>query len=353
MKALVTGANGFVGSNLVRELVAGGHAVRALVRPGADLRALAGVPVEQAVGDVLEPASLAAASRGQEVVFHAAAVFAYSGVAAEPLRAVAVDGTRHVLEAAAAAGVRRVVVTSSSVALGSSTTTVPRDEACELPEEEPAPPYFHVKAAQEREAFEAGRELGVEVVAVLPTITVGPHDLKVVPSTAVLLDYLRDPLRTTFPGGCNVVHVRDVAAAHVLAAERGEPGQRYLAGSENLEWALLHRIVGELSGVGGPRLHAGHLSSLLAATTAEAWARLSGTRPLVTRDQARTVGRFYWYDHARLAALGWSPRPARRALAEAVAWLLRSPHMTRTLRLTLAPSPEVLAVLAEEDARAA
>jgi dihydroflavonol-4-reductase len=345
MRALVTGASGFIGSNLVRELLAQGHEVRALVRPTSDLRGLAGLPVEQVTGDVLDPGSLRAAAEGREVLFHAAAIFAYWGHSDESLRTVSIDGARNAVEAAALTGVRRVVLTSSSVALGSSTRTVPRDETAELPDDEPAPAYFHAKAAQERAALERGRALGVEVVAACPTIVVGPHDYRRVPSTAILLDYLRDPWRATFPGGCNAVHVGDVARGHLLLAERGRPGERYLLGSENLEWSLLHRIVGELSGVGGPLVTVNRTASLLASVAAEAVARLTGGRPLVTRAQARTVGRFYWYSHAKAAALGYRPRPAREALASALAWLLKSPHMTRELRLRLQPSAEVLAAL--------
>jgi dihydroflavonol-4-reductase len=343
VRALVTGAGGFVGSALARVLVAAGHEVRALLRASSAARALEGVAVERVRGDVLDPGSLQAAARGCDVVFHAAATFAYWGHGADELRALAVDGSRNAVAAAAAAGARRVVVTSSSVALGSSTRTAPRDERDRIADDEPAPAYFHAKAAGERAALEEGRARGVEVVAVLPTIVVGPHDWKLVPSNEILVNYLADPLRTTIPGGCNVVHVEDVARAHLLAAERGEPFARYVAGSENLEWALLHRIVAELAGVRPPLLHATRSGSFVAAAAMEAAAALTRRPPKFTLGQARTVGRFYWVRHDRLAALGWTPRPARAALADALAWLLASPHVSRALRATLRPGPEVFA----------
>ena len=347
MRALVTGASGFIGANLVRELLLAGHEVRALVRSTSDLRGLQGLAARQVIGDVLDPVSLRQAAEGSDVVFHAAAVFSYWGHSEESLRTVSVDGTRNAIEASALAGVRRLVLTSSSVTLGSGTRAVSRDETSDIPDDEPAPAYFHAKAAQERAAVEVARELGVELVVACPTIVLGSHDYRGVPSTAIVLDYLRDPWRATFPGGCNVVHVRDVARGHLLLAERGRPGQRYVLGSENLEWSLLHRMVGELSGVGGPRLSANRTTSLFAAVAAEAMARLTGDRPLVTRGQARTVGRFYWYSHARAAALGYRPRPAREALKLAIAWLLRSAHVTREMRLALRPAPEVVAALDE------
>jgi dihydroflavonol-4-reductase len=347
VRALVTGASGFIGANLIRELLDEGHEVRALVRPTSDLRGLDGLPAQRVVGDVMDPASLRRATDGCDVVFHAAAVFSYWGHSDEDLRTVSVDGTRNVLEAAALAGVRRLVLTSSSVTLGSGTHAISRDETSNIRDDEPAPAYFHVKAAQERAAVEAARELGVELVVACPTIVVGSHDYRGVPSTAIILDYLRDPWRATFPGGCNVVHVRDVARGHLLLADRGRPGQRYVLGSENVEWSLLHRMVGELAGVGGPGLSANRTTSLIAAVAAEAVAGFTGNRPLVTRGQARSVGRFYWYSHARAAALGYQPRPAREALKLAIAWLLRSQHVTREMRLALRPAPEVVASLDE------
>lgn len=345
MRALVTGASGFVGSNVVRELLAAGYEVRALVRPTSNLRALSGLPIEYATGDVLDSPSVRAAATGCDVLFHTAAVFSYWGHSEQQLFEVSVDGTRTVLDAASAAGVRRVVLTSSSVALGSSTRAVVRDESAQIADDEPAPAYFHAKAAQERSAMDYAKKLGVELIAACPTIVVGAHDYRAVPSTAVILDYLKDALRVTFPGGCNVVHVGDVARGHVLLAQRGEPGQRYVLGSENLQWSLLHRMIGELAGVGGPKVNANRTTSLLTAVASEAISQLTGNRPLVTRAQSSTVGRFYWYSHAKAAALGYQPRPAREALMLALGWLLQSPHMTRTLRLGLRPTAEVVACM--------
>jgi dihydroflavonol-4-reductase len=340
---LVTGATGLVGANLVRALIDDGCEVRALVRETSDRRALVGLPVEEAVGDVLDPASLQAAARGCEVLYHAASIFSYWGHSAEDLHRTAVEGALHAIEAAHRAGVRRVVLTSSSVTLGSSLTTVARDEAS--PDEAGAalPEYYLSKIAQERTAFERARALGVELCAVCPGMVVGPHDYRLSPSNAIIAAYWEDPFGTTWPGGCNLVHAADVARGHVLVAERGAPGERYFLGSENWEWSLIHRTIAELSGLPAPRVHANHTASYLAAAAMELASGLTGKPPRNTRAQARAVGRFFWYRNDKARALGFAPRPARQALAETIAWLLvQSPHVSRELRSRLHPSIEVM-----------
>jgi dihydroflavonol-4-reductase len=343
MKALITGANGLIGANLARALLGRGHQVRGLVRESSDLRglgALAAGDVELRRGDVRDAAAVADAARGCDVVFHTAAVFSYWGHSAGSLREIAVEGTRAVLDAAAAAGVARVVLTSSSVTCGSSTKLAPRTEAQHLDDPDP-PPYFVAKAEQERFALARAAELGLELVCVLPTMTVGPHDVRLGPSNALIVNYLLDPLKLTYPGGINVVSVRDVADGHILAAERGAAGERYLLAGENLEYSLLYRHVAELCGVPAPRAYAGHAASYLSSAALELLSAITGKPPALTREQARTLGRFYWYRHERAAALGYAPMGARRALAEAIGWLVLSPHVSAAVRRTLRLAPEV------------
>jgi dihydroflavonol-4-reductase len=336
---LVTGASGFIGCHVVRELLARGTPVRAFVRPTSDARSLDGLGVEVASGDVLDGASLRRAMSGCELVFHTAAVYAYAGHDAEAIDDVAVQGTLQVLDAARDAGVRRVVVTGSSVIFGSSTGTQPRDENATGDGE--SVPYFRAKLRQDALAFERGRDAGVEVLSACPTIVLGPLDRRPTPSNGAILQYLNDPTRSTFDGGCNVVSVQDVARGHLLVAERGTPGERYILGSENWPWTLFHHTVSELCGVPGPWVMANRASSYLASVAWEAWARLARGGPFYNRTQARAVGRFYWYRHAKAAALGYSPRPARDAMAEAIAWLVRTPLVPNGLRKRMTLSDEV------------
>lgn len=341
MKALVTGANGLIGANIVRALLRQGAQVRALVRPTGDTTALRDLPVEMVMGDMLDPASLATACAGQTRVFHTAVPFSYWGPAAEDLDRTAVEGTCSLLAAAACAGVGRVVITSSTVTLGASTTPEVRDEDSSAEDDPDESAYVRAKLAQERLAREAAQAAGVDVVFALPTMTVGPHGATLGPSNGLIVSYLADPLKLTWAGGCNIASVHDVADGHLLLAERGLAGQRYVLGGENLHWAEVHGLVAELSGAPAPRIRAGALACYGVAAAAEARARITGETPLATRAQARMVGRYYWYSHARAAELGYRPRSARQALAEATAWLAAGPHVTREMRVGMRLAREV------------
>lgn len=346
MKALVTGATGIIGSNLVRALLGAGYDVRVLLRATSDARSLAGLAIERCEGDVLEPGTLDAAVQDCAVVFHAAAVFSYWGQSAEALQDLAIGGTRNVLAAAKRAGIPRVVVTSSSVVLGSSATPGTRDEAAVFDEPDP-PAYTLSKLRQESAAFEIGADLGIEVVAVCPTLAIGPHDYRLSPSNAYIVNYFNDPFRSTFVGGCNFVSARDVAAGHILAAEKGTPGSRYVVGSENITWRQAHELLSDLGGTFGPSVVLNHTASYLAAMGAEIAARLTGARPAATRDEAKMSTRFYWYEHERLARLGYAPMPVRQALAEAMAWLLGRAYLADSVMEKLKPAPDVLTARAQ------
>ncbi len=341
MKALVTGATGIVGSNLVRALLTAGHQVRVLLRAASDASALRLLPIERVTGDVLDEESLVGVAEGCELVFHAAAIFAYAGYTPEELDAIAVGGTRNVLAAAAQAGVRRVVVTSSTVVLGSSDRPEVRDEQSQ-PDETYVPHYTLSKIRQEEAAFSAGRALGLEVVAVCPGLTVGPHDYRLSPSNGSIVNYLNDPLRSTFPGGCNLVAARDVAAGHLIAALRGDSGARYVLGGDNLHWQDAHKLISELCGTFGPALTLNNTATYLAGSMAETAAKLMGRRPAVTRDEASMACRFYWYSSAAITGLGYTPAPAAEALAEALAWIIYRAYINESVIDRLRPDARVL-----------
>lgn len=334
MRVAVTGASGLVGGHVCRSLAAAGHDVTALVRAGS--RPPAGIASARVQ---LTSESLAPVLADVGAVVHCAAVYAYDADEAL-LEHVALDGTRAVMDAAALAGVHRVVLTSSSVTCGSSARPEPVDEDCR-PGEESVPPYFGVKVRQEELALGLGEELGVEVVVACPTVVLGGPVTRLGPSNALLVRYLLDPTRSTYPGGCDVVAAEDVGRAHVVLLERGLAGRRYLVGGESLTWRALHAVLAELAGVPGPGAEVGPQLSAAVATAAGWWARTTGTESLLSAEEARTVGRYYWYRHDRLAALGWEPRPARETVVLALAWLLASEHLPRWVREGLRPLPEV------------
>ena len=341
MKIAVTGASGLVGGQVVRTALADGHEVTAIVRSTGSAQ-LSGLDIRQVRAGLMDGRRLGAALHGVEGLVHCAAVYAFGGDRAAEVERVNAQGTRAVIESAAAAGVERVVVTSSSVTCGSSPSPAVRDESAHLGQE-PTSAYFASKVAQEREALTAGEASGIPVVLALPTVVLGGPFHRLAPSNAIVLRYLLDVTRSTYPGGCNVVDVRDVARGHLLLLERGEAGKRYLLGGQDLTWRMLHTLVAELAGLPGPYAEVPAPVAWVASAAAEGWAKLTGGTPLSTCEEALTVGRYYWYSGAPAAGLGYKPRPARDAVAASLAWLVISEHVPRFVREGLRLAPEVRA----------
>lgn len=349
MKALVTGAAGLIGASLVRDLLERGVNVQGLVRESTQLAALDGLDVELHFADVRNGgAALEDAARGCDLLFHTAMHFTYDRRNDAEL-ATAMDGAECVLRAAAAAGVRRVVVTSSSVVFGYNSTQEIHDESHPLSAIEGENAYVGAKIVQHRGVLELGRALGLDVVLVCPTVSVGPYGTSLGPSNGLIVAYLADPLRATYPGGCNIVSTVDVAAGHWLAAAHGVSGEQYILGAQNLEYSAVHALIANLAGVEQPRMKLGHGFSYLASAVEEVKARCAGRAPLGTREQATMLGRYYWYHHAKAQRLGYQPRPARAALASALSWLAASGHVSREIRATLRLHDDVYATRRQRD----
>jgi dihydroflavonol-4-reductase len=339
VKALVTGAAGLIGSHIVRGVGAAGHKVRRLVRPGGR-RGDVGPDIVEA--DVMRGgAALDEACTGIDVVFHTAAHYAYTGVSATDLRDTAVTGTETLLRACARQGVRTVVVTSSSVVFGHSHDGAIVSEGPLIGTADREPAYVAAKTEQHRRALLLADFLSLDVRFACPTVTIGPSGARLGPSNGMIVGYLADPFANTWAGGCNLVSARDVAAGHLLVAERGAPGESYLLGSDNLSWREVHRMIAELAGVPPPRSELNHAFGFLAATAEEVSAAIAGRVALTSREQAGMIGRCYWYSHAKAAGLGYAPQPARDALMETIAWLAASPHISREVRARMHLSSEI------------
>lgn len=341
MRIAVTGATGLVGGQVVRAALRNGHEVRAVVRRLAPQQ-LPGLDVERVPIDLSDADALRCALSGVDAVVHCAALYAFGAGRAAEVERVNTEGTRAVLTAAASAGVSRVVVTSSSVTCGSTERAVQRDESGRLGDE-PAPAYYVSKVAQEEVALETARQHGIPVVLALPTVVLGGPFTRLAPSNAIVLRYLLDVSRNTYPGGCNVVDARDVGSGHVILLERGQPGHRYLLGGQDVTWRMLHTLVAELAGLPGPYAEVPAPVAWVASAAAELWGRLTGEEPLSTRDEALTVGRYYWYSSGKASALGYAARPAREAVAASLAWLAVSKDLPRWARESLRLAPEVRA----------
>src|SRR6266581_4029657 len=280
MDALVTGGTGFVGANLVRELLADGRSVRVLARKGGDRRALEGCPVEVVEGDLLDPASIRAAVRGVRRVYHVAADYRLWAPDPRALYRANVDGTRHVLEAACEAGAERIVYTSTVGAVGIPEDGTPGDETTPTSLHDMVGAYKASKFLAERVAQELAAR-GAPVVTVNPSAPVGHWDVKPTPTGQMVVDFLKGKMVGSVDTGLNVVHVSDVARGHILAAERGRVGQKYVLGHRNMPLIDIFRALAAITGVRAPRFRVPYGVAWLAAACMEGAARVTGGTPRV------------------------------------------------------------------------
>ncbi len=319
---LVTGATGFVGSAVARALLDHGHSLRLLVRPGGDRRNVAGLPAELAEGDLRDPASLAAAVAGCRYVVHVAADYRLWVPDPAPMLAANVDGTRALLLAAASAGAERIVYCSSVAALGLVGDGTPGTEDTPVHPDGIVGAYKRSKYLAEQAVRDLVRDHAAPVVIVNPSTPVGPRDIKPTPTGKMVLDAAAGRMPAYVDTGLNIVHVDDVAAGHVLALERGRIGEAYILGGHDLGMPELLAMVDDVMGRRTPRrARLPHGLLWPVALGMESAARAFGIEPLVTREMlAMAKKRMYFSPAKAIAELGYAPRPARQAVADAVAW---------------------------------
>ncbi len=327
---LVTGATGFVGSAVARILAARGHQLRLLVRKGGDRRNVADLDAELAEGDLLDPASLARAVAGCRYVLHVAADYRLWVTDPGPMIRANVDGTRALLLAAKAADVERIVYCSSVAALGLTKDGTPADERTPVKPESVVGIYKQSKWEAQRAVLDLARD-GVPVVVVNPSAPVGPRDIKPTPTGRMVLDAAAGRMPAYVDTGLNVVHVDDVAEGHALALERGRVGECYILGGEDLAMPKFLAMVDEAAGRQPQRrvrLPVGALQPV--ALGAEAFARVTGRTPIVTRDMLQMAKKLMYFSSAKARAeLGYAPRPAREAVRDAVAWFREAGMLKR------------------------
>jgi dihydroflavonol-4-reductase len=321
VRALVTGATGFVGAAVARALLRAAWEVRVLVRPDANRRNLAGLAVESAPGDLLDAASLERAARGCEAVFHVAADYRYGAPNPQQLYRTNVEGTRNVLDAARLAGVQRVVHTSSVGTIGLPADGSPGNETTPVALSDMIGPYKRSKFLAEQLAREAARG-GAPVVIVNPSTPVGPGDVKPTPTGQMVRDAAAGRMPAYVDTGLNIVHVDDVAAGHLQALQHGRVGECYILGGEDMTLCAILTDIARLVGGQPPRVRLPANALLPLAFVAEGVARLTGGTTRLTVEGVRLARkRMFFSSDKAVRELGYRARPAREALADAIAWL--------------------------------
>lgn len=320
MTTLVTGATGFVGSHVARELVAAGEPVRALARPGSRRQALDGVAIEWIEGDLRQEASLDRALQGVRRVYHVAADYRLWAKRPQEIYENNVGGTKNLLAAALRARVERFVYTSTV-----ATIAVPRgaslpDETNRASVDEMVGNYKKSKLIAEQEALRAAHE-GLPVVIVNPTTPVGAGDWKPTPTGRILLDFLLGRMPAYVDAGLNFVAVEDVACGHLLAGARGKIGERYLLGGENMTLKELLDALARITGLGAPTRKIPHAVALMAAYADAAFSRVMGREPRIPVEGVRIARHKMFVNDAKARKeLGYRSTPVEAALERAVRW---------------------------------
>jgi dihydroflavonol-4-reductase len=329
MKALVTGATGFVGAAVARALIREGWEVRALARKGSDRRNVQHLPLQVIEGDLADRTSLARALAECQALFHVAADYRLGAFDPRQLYQTNVEGTRNILEASRQAGVRRVVYTSSVATVGIPKDGTPGNEDTPVGIADMIGHYKRSKFLAEQVVREAALT-GLSVVIVNPSTPIGPGDIKPTPTGQMVLDAAAGRTPAYVDTGLNVVHVDDVAAGHLLAFHRGRPGERYILGGQDL---TLRQILTEIAGLVGRKPPTIRLPTgvvLPIAYVAEAIARITGRPGRITVESVRMARKrmFFSSDKAQ-RELGYAWRPPTEALRDAIAWLREQGALTR------------------------
>jgi dihydroflavonol-4-reductase len=319
MTTLVTGASGFLGSHVARELVARGESVRVLMRPSSTNRAVADLSLEYVTGDLRDPASLDRALAGVKYVFHVAADYRLWARRPRDIYDSNVGGTKNILDAAKRAGVEKFIYTSTVATIAVDRPELPT-EATNARLEEMVGHYKRSKWMAERDALKAAKD-GFPVVIAMPTTPVGPGDWKPTPTGKIILDFLNGKMPGYVETGLNFIGAEDCAAGHLLVAEKGKAGERYLLGSENLMLKGLLDKLAKITGLAAPKLKIPHALALGVAYMNTGFSRLIGKEPQIPVEGVKIARHMMFVDCSRAQReLGFKPGPVAPALERAVRW---------------------------------
>lgn len=319
--ATVTGAAGFIGSAVVRELLKRGERVRAVIEPGGNTDALEGLDVERMSADVRDHQAMLRALDGADALYHLAAIYKVWTPDPSLLWSVNVDGTVATLLAAQKAGTKKVVYTSSLSTLGTRPDGQPSDETTPFNQWDIANHYIHSKVVSEQVALDFCKA-GLPLVVVLPGFPFGPRDTAPTPTGGIVLDILRGDIWALAPGGFSAIDVDDCGAGHVLAAEKGRIGEKYLLTNHNTTFADFTKLVCREANKPAPKVRVPGAAVLGASRAFEWWAEnVSKKPPISTYKSAQYMQRCIFFDNTKARTeLGLPQTPLADSVQRAIAW---------------------------------
>jgi dihydroflavonol-4-reductase len=325
----LTGATGFIGGHLLKALVNEGAKVRCLVRRSSSRRNLKGLPVEEVEADLRAPNLLREVMTGCDLVFHCAADYRLYARDKSELYDTNVEGTRNVLKIASETGVRRIVYTSSVGALGLHPDGRPADETTPVTLKDMVGHYKKSKFLAERVADEWVAK-GLPVVIVNPSTPVGEGDLKPTATGKMIVDFLKRKIPGYVDTGLNLVDVRDVAQGHLLAAQKGKVGEKYILGNRNMSLEEIFTTLAEISGLPAPKLEIPHWLPMGVAAVETTFCRLTGFEPRVPLESVKLSRHKMYFDGSKaVRELGMPQTPVEEALRRAVDWFRDNNYVPR------------------------
>ena len=319
-KVLVTGATGFLGRHLVKELCAGPYNIEILARKSSDLSPFKDLPINVRYGDITQTLPVLEATEGQDIVFHLAGLIAYKRSQRKAMEKVNVQGTRNLIDACITHNTPQVLHLSSVVAIGASPSGKSFDEEAQFNLGPYNLGYFETKRKAEAIAMDAFQEHGLPVYILNPSTIYGPGDATK-GSRKTQIKVAKGKFKFYTPGGVNVVHVDDVIRLMFLALEKGQPGRRYIAAGDNLTIQELFEIIANEAGVPKPTIGLPKWFLKFLGAYGDFLAKL-GKDTSLSSETAVTSTLFHWYDSLRAQKeLGFKPRPSREAIAESIRWM--------------------------------
>src|SRR5215471_3538625 len=319
MTTLVTGAAGFLGSHVARQLVAEGHDVRVLLRASSSNRAISDLPLEYVTGDLRDARSLERAMKGVQRVFHVAADYRLWAKRSQDIYDSNVGGTKNLLAAAKAAGVAQLIYTSTVATIAVDRPELP-NEFTDSKLEEMIGHYKRSKWMAEQEALKAAKE-GLPLLVAMPTTPVGPWDWKPTPTGKIILDFLNGKMPGYVETGLNFVGVEECAAGHLLVSERGKIGERYLLGAENLTLKQVLDTLAKITGLPAVKMKIPHGLALGVAYASTAFSRLLGREPGIPVEGVKIAQHMMFVNATRAQKdLGFKPGSVAAAFERAVRW---------------------------------
>ncbi|EQA36645.1 putative hopanoid-associated sugar epimerase [Leptospira inadai serovar Lyme str. 10] len=328
MKKLVTGAAGFIGSAIVRELLKEGHEVKVLIRKSTNPKGLEGLDVEVAYGDICDGDSMRSALKGCDTLYQTAAFFAHWTLDKKLPYEVNVEGTKTSMRAALDAGVEKVIYTSTGNTIGAH-GEIPANETAEFNHWKSGDHYSISKYLGEVEALKFV-SMGLPIVVVNPTLVIGAGDVKPTTSGQMIIDVVQGAMPGYIDGGTNVIDVSDVAKGHLLAAKKGRVGERYLLGNENLTLSEYFGLIAEIAGVKPPRIKIPYYVALGMGYIFELGAAITKKHPIATASEIRIGKSKEFFDCSKaVRELGLPQTSVRIAIQNAIDWFKENGYLKK------------------------